>query len=137
MRETKEEISSNKETKKCTVELTEYAIQDLQILPDEVLDEVEEYLDEIENNPRLGRPLYDRKDCKLKGCRKVYIGNRVYRIVYQLIKNKVYVTEIGEIPEEVTDIARVIAVGVRENKDVYHKAYQRLALTKDTTPDSD
>ncbi|WP_270670886.1 MULTISPECIES: type II toxin-antitoxin system RelE family toxin [Peptostreptococcaceae] len=124
------EKTGKKTSKKCEVELTEYAVKDLENLPDEVLDEVEIYLEKLEEDMYLGLPLYDRKDCKLKGCRKIYIGDRAYRIVYQTIKEKVYVTEIGETPEEVGNIARVVSIGLREDKIAYKNAHERIAASK-------
>ncbi|RGX00349.1 type II toxin-antitoxin system RelE family toxin [Paraclostridium sordellii] len=124
------ERPGEKTSTKCEVELTKYAIEDLENLPDEILDEVETYLDKLEDNMYLGLPLYNRKDYKLKGCRKIYIGDRTYRIVYQVIQEKVYVTEIGEVQEEVANIARVVSIGLRENKIAYKNAHERIAASK-------
>lgn len=130
-------ISSTRNNRKCDVKVTDYAIQDLEIIPDEVLDEVEVYLDKLSENLYLGQPLHDRKDLKLKGCRKIYIADRAYRIVYQVIKGSARVIEVGEVQSEVTNIAKVISVGLREGKVAYRNAHDRLALDKDDNLSTD
>lgn len=127
-------IKESRHTKNtaCEVELTEYAIQDLELLPDEVLDEVEIYLEKLQDNIYLGQPLYDRKDSKLKGCRKLFIADRTYRIVYQVKMGNVYVLEIDNAPEEIKNVARVVAIGLREDKEVYKNAHDRIALDKES-----
>lgn len=127
--------NSTLKNKKCEVKFTKYALEDLELLPNEVLDEVEIYLEKIEDNIYFGEPLYKRKNCNLKGCRKIYIADRSYRIVYQVIEGKAYVLEIDDSPEEIKNIARVIAIGLREGKEVYKNAHDRLALDKDNDSD--
>ena len=58
-------------------------------------------------------PLYDMDGRNLQGCRKTYFSNAEYRIVSKL--------ENG-----VINIVNIIAVGKREDMEVYKLASQRI-----------
>ena len=49
----------------------------------------------------------------LQGYRKTYLANATYRIVFKIEENKIKIVEI-------------IAVGKREDKQVYKDAYSRI-----------
>jgi len=68
-------------------------------------------LKQILNRPELGIRLGNRNNLKLTGFKKVYFNNKRHRIVYRVIKDKVMIY--------------IIAVGKREEMDVYKKAHSR------------
>ncbi|AWI34175.1 type II toxin-antitoxin system RelE family toxin [Helicobacter apodemus] len=91
----------------------EEVISDLSILPSDVFLEVMSYFEKYKTNPYLySKPLYNRGNIKLQGLRKTYVANATYRIVIH-------------IEQEVAKVVSVIAVGKRENKDVYKIANLR------------
>ena len=61
----------------------------------------------------IGEELFDQKDTKLLGCRKVKFRKYGIRIVYRIVKDKV-------------EIVQVIAVAKREDNEVYKLAHKRL-----------
>jgi mRNA-degrading endonuclease RelE of RelBE toxin-antitoxin system len=78
--------------------------------------EVLMHLRKLEDDPFLSRPLQDFPDTgDLSDCRKVYIGDRTYRIVYRLLPDEHRPTKID-----------VITVGPREASEVYLEAISRL-----------
>ena len=86
-----------------------------QIEEDEAFEEANEIWKKLEDNPYLGEPLYDREDLDiyLKGCYKVYFYGTKYRYVYTI-------NDDNEV------IVLVIAIGKRNNLEVYHAADTRL-----------
>ena len=66
----------------------------------------------IEKSPQLGQLLGNKAGYDLSGCRKIYVDKKKIRIVYQIIDDKI--------------IVEVIAVGKRDDMDVYLKASERL-----------
>jgi len=69
-------------------------------------------LKQVLNAPEIGIKLGNKNNLKLTGLKKVYFNNKKHRIVYEIIENKV--------------IIYIVAVGKRENMDVYKKADNRL-----------
>jgi len=69
-------------------------------------------LKQILNAPELGIKLGNKNNLKLTGLRKIYFNNKKHRIVYEIIEEKV--------------IIYIIAVGKREEMDVYKKADARV-----------
>ena len=87
---------------------------DLDLLSDTILLEALKYFKLLEKDyEKYSLPLYDMNGRNLRGCRKTYFANAEYRIVSKL--------ENG-----VINIINVIAVGKRENLEVYNTAHQRL-----------
>ncbi len=87
---------------------------DLFILPDEIVKEVLDYLHKFQTDPyKYSKPLYNQGGLNLQGYRKTYIANAQYRIVSKIEEDKVKIVE-------------VVAVGKRENKEVYKKASKRI-----------
>ncbi len=66
----------------------------------------------IEKSPELGQLLGNKAGYDLSGCRKLYVDKKKIRIVYQIINNEI--------------IVEVIAVGKRDDMDVYLKASERI-----------
>jgi len=72
-------------------------------------------LKQILNAPELGIKLGNKNNLKLTGLRKIYFNNKKHRIVYETIEEKVMIY--------------IIAVGKREEMDVYKKADARVNRT--------
>ena len=82
--------------------------QDLRELPHMVRDEVREWLEKLESSPYLGQPL----ERELRGARKLYVCQAQYRIIYMIHQCKLHVL--------------IIAIGKREDSEVYRIAKKRL-----------
>ena len=66
----------------------------------------------IQKSPELGQALGNKNGYDLSGCQKMYVDKKQIRIVYKVIKDEI--------------IIEFIAVGKREDMQVYEKASQRL-----------
>lgn len=87
---------------------------DLAILPLDILQEVAEYLKKYENDPfKHSSKLHNLGKLNLEGYRKTYVANATYRIVIKIENN-------------ITKIVEVVAVGKRQNKEVYEEAFRRI-----------
>ncbi len=85
-------------------------LDDIKELPDEALSELAYYINQYKINPySCSQPLVKN----LKDCRKTYIANTSYRIVIRIEDNTIKIVEI-------------VAIGKRENKEVYLTAASRL-----------
>jgi mRNA interferase RelE/StbE len=94
--------------------LTKEVENDLDLLDDEIYCEAYKYLQLLEKNyDKYTLPLYDMDGRNLQGCRKTYFGNAKYRIISKL--------ENG-----IVNIVNIIAVGKREDMEVYKTAHQRF-----------
>lgn len=69
-------------------------------------------LQKIAVSLELGELLGNKAGFDLSGCRKMYVDNKRVRIVYRIIDDKI--------------IVEVIAIGERDEMDVYESAAQRL-----------
>ena len=69
-------------------------------------------LKQILNSPEIGIKLGNKNNLNLTGLKKVYFNNKKYRIVYETIESKVMIY--------------IIAVGKREEMEVYKKANSRI-----------
>ncbi|RLA73409.1 MAG: hypothetical protein DRG24_00250 [Epsilonproteobacteria bacterium] len=88
--------------------------EDLYELPDEVLNEVFEYFEKYKIDPlKYSSKLYNQGNLNLKGYRKTYVAQASYRIVIHIENN-------------ITKVVEVVAVGKRNNKEVYKTAHDRL-----------
>lgn len=87
---------------------------DLDLLSEELLDEVEGYIERLKTNP-LGcsQPLQNMDGRDLRGYRKIYIAQATYRIIIKV--------ENG-----ITKIVEVVAIGERDQKKVYAEAFARI-----------
>jgi mRNA interferase RelE/StbE len=87
---------------------------DLAILPLDILREVAEYFKKYENDPlKYSSKLHNLGKLNLEGYRKTYVANATYRIVIKIENNVVKIVE-------------VVAVGKRQNKEVYEEAFSRI-----------
>lgn len=68
-------------------------------------------LKQILKSPELGKDLGNKKNLKLAGLKKIYFDGKRYRIVYEIIDNEL--------------ILYIIAIGKRDNFEVYKKANER------------
>jgi len=85
-------------------------IEDFESIPNDVLDEARKYIKKLKANPySCSLPLYGN----LSTCRKIYIAKATYRIVIQIENN-------------IAKIVEIVAVGKRENKEVYSEASSRI-----------
>lgn len=66
----------------------------------------------ISNSPELGQLLGNKSGYNLSGCRKMYLDKKRIRIVYQIIEDKI--------------VVEVIAIGKRDDMEVYAKASLRV-----------
>lgn len=66
----------------------------------------------IAQNPIIGDALGNKANSDLSGFRKVYVGNKRVRIVYKIINVRIEVF--------------IVAVGKRDNMEVYKKAAGRI-----------
>lgn len=69
-------------------------------------------LKQIQNSPQIGLPLGNKNNMNLNGFRKVYVSKKRVRIVY-------------EVQNDVLSIY-TIAIGKRDDMEVYKKANERL-----------
>ena len=72
-------------------------------------------LKQVLNAPEIGIKLGNKNNLKLTGFKKVYFNNKKHRIVYETIEDKVMIY--------------IVAVGKREEMDVYKKANSRVNHT--------
>ncbi len=68
-------------------------------------------LKQILKNPELGYDLGNKNNLKLAGLKKIYFDGKRYRIVYEVIDDEL--------------ILYIIAIGKRDNLEVYKKANER------------
>ena len=66
----------------------------------------------IQKSPELGILLGNKNGYDLSGCRKMYADSKKIRIVYKIVEDKI--------------IIEVIAVGKRNEMEVYKKASKRV-----------
>ncbi len=88
--------------------------EDLDALSDKVYDEVADYFEKLKKEPfAYSQPLFNQGALQLKGYRKVYLANATYRIIIR-------------IDNGVAHIVQIVAVGKREDKQVYIDAFSRI-----------
>ena len=79
-----------------------------------VLQEVADYFKKYESEPlKYSSKLYDYGNINLEGYRKTYVAKPTYSIVIKVENN-------------VTKVVEVVAVGKRENKEIYIEAFNRI-----------
>lgn len=69
-------------------------------------------LKKILKSPELGLDLGHKNNLDLSGFKKMYFDNKRYRIVYEVLEDEVLI--------------HLIAIGKRDNMDVYKKANDRI-----------
>ncbi len=85
--------------------------EDLRQLNNSIRIEVFKKLEKVKNSPELGKPLGNKNGLNLTGLKKVYVAKKQVRIVYEIIDNIL--------------IVKIIAIGRREDMEVYKQAEQR------------
>ena len=95
-----------------TIEFHEDVKKDLKELGHSTTALVLKKLQRISQNPLIGNELGNKANNNLAGFRKVYVENKRVRIVYKIIEDKIEVF--------------VIAVGKRDDMEVYKKAKDRI-----------
>lgn len=86
-------------------------VDDLKSLDKSVRDKVFKKLEQLKKNPNLGQPLGNKAGMDLTGFYKLYVDNRRVRIVYK--------------PENTELCIFIIAIGQREDLEIYRTAWQR------------
>jgi mRNA interferase RelE/StbE len=86
--------------------------KDLKALSKTQIDLVFKQFKKIQTSPELGKFLGNKVGLDLSGFRKIYVDKKKIRIVYQIIED--------------TIVVEVIAVGKREDLNVYKKAILRV-----------
>jgi len=66
----------------------------------------------ISSSPELGQPLGSKAGYDLSGCRKMYVDKKRIRIVYTIIDEQI--------------VIEIIAIGKRDELEVYKMAHERL-----------
>jgi len=94
------------------VELKKEVKDDLKELSKAQLILVGKQFKKLSTSPELGQPLGNKNGYDLSGCRKLYVDKKRIRIVYKIIDDTV--------------VVEVIAVGKRDDMEVYQKASLRL-----------
>lgn len=84
---------------------------DLKKLGYNTLIQVFKKIEKIALNPYIGIDLGNKANLNLSGYKKIYVDNKRIRIVYKMIDAKIQIF--------------IIAVGKREDIEVYKKALQR------------
>lgn len=84
---------------------------DLKQLNNAIRIEVFKKLKKIQHSPELGQLLGNKNNMNLTGLRKVYVAKKQIRIVYEIIDNIL--------------VVKVVAIGKREDMEVYRQAQQR------------
>jgi len=69
-------------------------------------------IQKIAKNPIIGDDLGNKANMNLSGYKKVYVDNKKVRIVYKIIDDKIEIF--------------VVAVGKRDEMEVYQKAFKRI-----------
>lgn len=85
--------------------------KDLNKLNNSIRIEVFKKLKKIRQSPELGVELGNKNGLNLTGLRKMYVAKKQIRIVYEII--------------DTTVLIKVLAIGKRENMEVYRQAQQR------------
>ena len=85
--------------------------KDLKQLNNSIRIEVFKKIKKIQTTPELGEPLGNKNGMNLTGLKKMYVAKKQIRIVYEIIDNIV--------------VVKVLAIGKREDMEVYKQAQQR------------
>jgi len=94
------------------IEFHEDVKKDLKALGHSITALVLKKLQKISQDPLVGNELGNKANNNLAGFRKVYVENKRVRIVYKIIDDKIEIF--------------VVAVGKRDEMEVYKKAQDRL-----------
>lgn len=113
--------------KACEVKFTNKTLSDLKELPDYIRKECFVKLNELEKNIHMGKALTNIGGINLEGYYSIYVYKAKYRIVYEKKDNVYEVTNISVVDNPRADL---IAIGERNNKEVYKEAFKRILEKK-------
>ena len=88
------------------------ALKEFSVLDGSVKKLVKKQLDKLKTSPLLGEELGNKNGFDLTGYRKMYACKKQVRIVYSVVENVLLVN--------------IIAIGKREDLEVYESASQRV-----------
>jgi mRNA interferase RelE/StbE len=94
------------------VVLTADAANDFRRLDGSLKEQVARQLKKLENSPHLGEHLGRKAGLNLTGYYKLYVAKKSIRIVYRIVELEV--------------IVEVVAIGKREDLEVYREAIRRI-----------
>ena len=115
--------------KNIIVQLTEFAKQDYDTLPDNLKGECLELLHKLKKRGKnFGIALDNRNGKDLRGYYKLYFNQAKHRIVYTLAQEKVEIAEIGKNKLEVLD---VVGIGKRDKEFIYDLVKMRSEMDKE------
>lgn len=86
--------------------------EDLKVLDHSLVLLVFKKLKQLQNAPQQGELLGNKQNMDLSGYRKVYVAKKKVRIVYKIVDEEL--------------IIYVVAIGKREDMEVYQEATKRL-----------
>ena len=86
--------------------------KDISELSKTQLELVFKQLKKLSISPELGKPLGNKNGYNLSGYRKMYVDKKKIRIVYKIVEEKI--------------IVEVVAVGKRDEMEVYRKTFERI-----------
>ena len=86
--------------------------EDIKLVPKQYLPELKQHLKTLQKDSDCGDDLWKIGECDLTGYKKIYFGDYTHRIVY-------------EVHEGTINIVEIVAVGKRENEEVYWTAFAR------------
>jgi len=95
------------------IEFIPKAEKDFAALDGSVKKEVARKMDELAENPHLGKPLGNKFGVNLVGFYKIYAVKKKYRIVYRILAEQIEVIEI-------------FGIGKREKEEIYRLVAKRL-----------
>jgi len=86
-------------------------IEDMKKLNNSIQILVLKKIKQLQQSPELGKPLGNKNGMNLSGLKKVYVAKKQVRIVYEILNDIL--------------IIRVVAIGKREDMEVYKEAEKR------------
>ena len=95
------------------IEFIPEAEKDFAALDGSVKKEIARKMDELAENPHLGKPLGNKFGINLAGFYKLYTGRKKYRILYRILAKQIEVIEIS-------------GIGKREKEEIYRLVAKRL-----------
>ena len=96
------------------IEFIPEAAQDYKNLDGSVKKLVDKKINELEKNPFIGELLGNKNDIDLSGFYKIYVKNKIYRIVYRLL------------PLDKIEIVEIWGIGKRDKLEIYKTIGKRL-----------
>jgi len=95
------------------VEFHPDAVRDFDALDGSIQREIARRIDALSENPFIGKPLGNKLGMNLSGFFKLYAARKKYRIVYQILGDRLEVVEI-------------VGIGKREKAEIYRLVFRRI-----------